>query len=188
MHITKQTDRCRDQTSSYQKGEEREEGQDRCIGLRHMNYHVQITSSKAVRAQANIAIIPWLIYMEYNLWKCGITILHTWSYYHIVTQLYIDLKNTRQNLKQGAINVDSSEPLSEGPWVDIIGKMAKDLLHGTGNTARCYAAAWMAGNLGENGSMCMYAWVPSLATWNYHNIVNRLHPNEKLRVYIILKK
>ena len=42
MHITKQkqTDRSRDQTSSYQKGEGREEGQDRCIGVRRMNCHI----------------------------------------------------------------------------------------------------------------------------------------------------
>ena len=28
----------------------------------------------------------------------------------------------------------------------------------------------------------MYGWVPSLFTWNYHNIVNRLDPNTKLKV------
>ena len=27
------------------------------------------------------------------------------------------------------------------------------------------------GNLGENGYMYMYGWVPSLFTWNHHNIV-----------------
>lgn len=95
---------------------------------------------------------------------------------------------TRQNLKQGAVTVDSSGPLSEGPWVDLIGKMAKDPLYSAGNTARCYVAAWMAGNLGENGPMCMHAWVPSLATGNYHNIVSRLHPSGKLKAYITLKK
>ena len=34
-------------------------------------------------------------------------------------------------------------------------------------------------SLGEKGYMYMYGWVPS---WNYHNIVNRLHPNTKLKV------
>ena len=39
------------------------------------------------------------------------------------------------------------------------------------------------GSLGENGYMYMYGWVPSLFTWNYHNIVNQLHPkqNKKLK-------
>ena len=29
----------------------------------------------------------------------------------------------------------------------------------------------MGGELEENGHLCMYGWVPSLFTWNYHNIV-----------------
>ena len=37
---------------------------------------------------------------------------------------------------------------------------------------------WEEG-LGEDGYMCMYGWVPSLFTGNYHNIVNRLYPNTK---------
>ena len=32
------------------------------------------------------------------------------------------------------------------------------------------------GSLGENGYMHMYGWVPSLFTWNCHNIVNWLYP------------
>ena len=28
------------------------------------------------------------------------------------------------------------------------------------------------GSLGENGYMYVYRWVPSLFTWNYHNIIN----------------
>ena len=31
----------------------------------------------------------------------------------------------------------------------------------------------------EEKYMCMYGWVPSLLTWNYHSIVNWLHPNTK---------
>ena len=27
------------------------------------------------------------------------------------------------------------------------------------------------GSLGENGYMHMYGWVPSLLTWNYHNML-----------------
>ena len=34
-------------------------------------------------------------------------------------------------------------------------------------------------NLGENGYMYMYGWVPLLPTWNNHNIVNRLYSNIK---------
>ena len=39
------------------------------------------------------------------------------------------------------------------------------------------------GNLGENGYMFMYSWVPLLFTWNYHNIVSQLYPskNKKLK-------
>ena len=36
--------------------------------------------------------------------------------------------------------------------------------------------------LGENGYIYMYGWVPLLSTWNYHNIVNQLYPNIKLKV------
>ena len=32
----------------------------------------------------------------------------------------------------------------------------------------------MGRDLGENGYMFMYGWIPSLFTWNYHNIVNWL--------------
>ena len=56
----------------------------------------------------------------------------------------------------------------------------KDLLYSTGNSAQCYAPAWMG--LGENGYMYMHGWVPSIFTWNYHNIVNLLHPNTKQKV------
>ena len=31
-----------------------------------------------------------------------------------------------------------------------------DLLYSTWNSAQCYVAAWMGGDLGENGYMCMY--------------------------------
>ena len=30
----------------------------------------------------------------------------------------------------------------------------------------------MGGELGGNGSVCMYGWVPLLFIWNYHNLVN----------------
>ena len=33
--------------------------------------------------------------------------------------------------------------------------------------------------LGGNGYMCVYGWVHSLLTWNYHNIANWLHLNTK---------
>ena len=37
------------------------------------------------------------------------------------------------------------------------------------------------GNLGENRYMYVYGWVPLLFTWSYHNIVNWLYPNTKLK-------
>ena len=53
----------------------------------------------------------------------------------------------------------------------------KDLLYSTGNSTQCYVAAWWEGNLGENGYMYIYGWVPLLFIWNYHNIVNQLYSN-----------
>ena len=55
----------------------------------------------------------------------------------------------------------------------------KDLLYSTWNSAQRYAAAWMGGEFGRERYMHMYGWVPSLSTWNYHNIVNQLYPNTK---------
>ena len=55
----------------------------------------------------------------------------------------------------------------------------KVLLYITENSAQCYGAAWKGGNLGENGYMRIYGWVPLLSTGNYHNIVNRLYFNTK---------
>ena len=46
-------------------------------------------------------------------------------------------------------------------------------MYSTGNSAQCYAGAWMGGSFGENGYMYMYGLVPLLCTFNYHNIVNR---------------
>ena len=34
---------------------------------------------------------------------------------------------------------------------------------------------------GDNGHGYMYGWVPSLFTWNYHNIVHWLYSNKKLK-------
>ena len=42
-----------------------------------------------------------------------------------------------------------------------------------------YVPAWVGGGWGENEYMCMYDWAPFLFTWNYHNIVNRLHYKTK---------
>ena len=40
----------------------------------------------------------------------------------------------------------------------------KDLLHSTGDSARCYEAAWLGGGLGEDGYMYTYGRVPLLST------------------------
>ena len=37
-----------------------------------------------------------------------------------------------------------------------------------------YARVWMGGEVGGNGHMYMYGWVPLLSTWKYLNIVNQL--------------
>ena len=50
----------------------------------------------------------------------------------------------------------------------------KDLLYSTGNSAQCYVAAGMGGELGENVYVYMYGWVPLLFTRNCRNIVNWL--------------
>ena len=60
----------------------------------------------------------------------------------------------------------------------------KDLLYSTWNSAQCYAAAWMRGDLGENRYMYTHGWVPSLCTWNYPNIINQLSPNTKEKVFL----
>ena len=38
------------------------------------------------------------------------------------------------------------------------------------------------GSLGETGYLYMWGWVALLSTWNYHNIVNWLYSNIKLKV------
>ena len=50
----------------------------------------------------------------------------------------------------------------------------KDPLYGTGTLLKVMRQLGWEGSLGENGYMCMYDWVPSLFTWNYHNVVNWL--------------
>ena len=56
---------------------------------------------------------------------------------------------------------------------------SKELYYSTWDSTRCCVAAWMGRGLGEHGYMCMYGWVPTLFTWNYHNIVNLLRPSTK---------
>ena len=51
------------------------------------------------------------------------------------------------------------------------------IAHGTLLNVMCQPG-WER-SLGENRYMCMYGWVPSLFTWNYHNFVNWLCPNTK---------
>ena len=48
---------------------------------------------------------------------------------------------------------------------------------GTLLTAMCQSG-WEE-DLRKSGYMHMYGWVPSLFTWNYHNIINWLYPNTK---------
>ena len=39
-----------------------------------------------------------------------------------------------------------------------------------------------------HGYLCTYGWVPSLFTWNYQDVVNRLYPNTKEKVWSLEKK
>ena len=54
------------------------------------------------------------------------------------------------------------------------------LLYSTGNSAQCYVEAWMGKEFGGEWS---HVYVPSLSTWNCHNIVNWLYPNKKLKFF-----
>ena len=57
---------------------------------------------------------------------------------------------------------------------------SKVLLYSMGNSAQCYVAAWMGGNLWENGYIYVYGCVAQLCIWNDH-IVNQLYSNLKLK-------
>ena len=67
--------------------------------------------------------------------------------------------------------------------------MNKVIKYSIGNFVQSYVAAWMGGELGENGYMyiyvcvcvcvCVYGWGPLISTWNDHNIVNWLYANIK---------
>ena len=54
-------------------------------------------------------------------------------------------------------------------WTSVIGKEL--CYHIAQETAQCYVAAWRGGKFGGEW---IHGWVPSLFTWNYHNIVNWL--------------
>ena len=66
----------------------------------------------------------------------------------------------------------------------------KALLYSTGNPAQCYVAAWMGGELGENGHTYMCGWVPALCTWDYHNVVDQLYPKtnsfKKKKIWVLV--
>ena len=53
------------------------------------------------------------------------------------------------------------------------------LLYSTWNSTQGYVAVWMGEFLGKNQYMYTYDWIPSVFTWNYHNVVNWLYPNTK---------
>ena len=55
----------------------------------------------------------------------------------------------------------------------------KFLLYSTGNSAKCYVAAWMGGELGGEW-IGVYVWLsPFTVHLNYHAIVNPLYPSAK---------
>ena len=58
----------------------------------------------------------------------------------------------------------------------------KDLLYSTWSSAQCNVAAWMGGEF-RGEWIRVYVWLSLfLFTWNYHNIVNQLNPNIKLKL------
>ena len=59
-------------------------------------------------------------------------------------------------------------PCAQGTWLNAM-----------------WQPGWV-GSLGENEYMYVYGWVALLCTWNYHNIVNRLHPNTNKKIKKIL--
>ena len=74
-----------------------------------------------------------------------------------------------QNLRLQSIRSIDKYTLLHWKWVTN-----EVLLCSTENSAQCYMAAWMGGQLEENGYPYMYDWVPLLFTWNYHNVANWL--------------
>ena len=66
----------------------------------------------------------------------------------------------------------------------ITNKVLLYIAHGT-LLSVMWQPGW-EGNLEENGCMYMYGWVPSLFTWNYHDIVNQLYANTKEKFFLKL--
>ena len=60
-------------------------------------------------------------------------------------------------------------------------KTSIKIVHSTENSTQCYVAAREERSWGENGCLYMHGWVSSLFIWNYHNMVNWLYPNIKLK-------
>ena len=82
--------------------------------------------------------------------------------------------------------------LEDNLWLPIHTVFKMDHQHGptVQHKERC---SMLCGSLNrrvsfrKNGFMYTYGWVPSLFTWNYHNVVNRLHSNTKKQVRKIHK-
>lgn len=66
-------------------------------------------------------------------------------------------------------------------WEDAKLKTSIKIVHSTENSAQGYVAARQEGNWGDNGYVYVHGWGPLLFTGNYHNMVNWLWPNKKLK-------
>ena len=90
---------------------------------------------------------------------------------------YILPKIYKNSCPEEGIVKDSGKIMYTLLYLKCITNKNPYIVHGTLLNIMCQPG-WEWG-LGENGYMYVHGWVPSLFTWNYHNIVNWLFPNIK---------
>jgi len=109
----------------------------------------------------------------------------------------------------GSQDSDTTEWLDYQSWItENVFEQNRVCVSGSGLVAACFkwggtihciasgtllSVMWQPGwegSLGENGYMYMYAWVPLVFAWNYHNIVNTPIQSKKFKnkVKIYLKE
>ena len=100
----------------------------------------------------------------------------------------------------GSQDSDTAERLSHQSWItENVSEQNRVCDSGNGLVAACFKwggtihciasgtllnVMWQPGwevSLGENRYMYMYAWVPLLFAWNYHNIVNTPIQSQKFK-------
>ena len=87
-------------------------------------------------------------------------------------------RNMLQMKEQGKhLQNQVNEEEIESTWKRIQRNNSK-ITKNLGNKMEAWTA-WMGGGFGENSYIYMYGRVPSLFTWNYHNVVNQLYHKTK---------